>query len=452
MAHIAIATTPVLAVVDGHATTTSTEVARVFGKQHRNVLQAIDGLLLQLSEDRLLNFQQTVEARENPSGGAPIQSRAFTCPPLRGLFYGRTPMAAVTLHPMPTLAAVDAAIEVGQERGARPYLGMSAIGNPCERALWYSFHWAKERQLPAKALKAIEDGHRGEDVMAERLRLVKGVQLHTVSPQTGKQFEVIGCGGHFKGHMDGAILGVLEAPKTWHVWEHKQVNEAKFKKLLKLVQEVGEKNALAQWDEVYHAQALCYMGFTGMTRHFLTVCTPGGREYCSVRTDASPGQFEALVSKAQRIIDAPEPLHGISADPSFYLCKWCDFHALCHSTEVAQPNCRTCLHSTPVHDGQWNCARHQGMVLTVTKQRQGCDAHRFNPALLGHFAQVVDASDQDNWVKYRLKNGGKEFTNGARPAAYSSEEIAAVADKQALGLVIDQFMALREQFGAEVVG
>ena len=60
MPHTVSTTVPVLAVVDGHATTTSREVARVFGKQHRNVLQAIDGLLVQLPADPLRNFQQGV--------------------------------------------------------------------------------------------------------------------------------------------------------------------------------------------------------------------------------------------------------------------------------------------------------------------------------------------------------------------------------------------------------
>lgn len=51
---------PTLSVVDGKPTTTSTQIAQHFGKQHRNVLQAIDSLLPQLGEMGLLNFQQGV--------------------------------------------------------------------------------------------------------------------------------------------------------------------------------------------------------------------------------------------------------------------------------------------------------------------------------------------------------------------------------------------------------
>lgn len=68
---------PSVTIVDGKPTTLSTDLARHFGKQHRNVLQAIENLLPQLEADHLLNFQQTVETRVNPSGGAPISTPAF---------------------------------------------------------------------------------------------------------------------------------------------------------------------------------------------------------------------------------------------------------------------------------------------------------------------------------------------------------------------------------------
>lgn len=68
---------PSVTVVDGKPTTLSTDLARHFGKQHRNVLQAIENLLAHLDEHHALNFQQTVETRQNPSGGAPISTPAY---------------------------------------------------------------------------------------------------------------------------------------------------------------------------------------------------------------------------------------------------------------------------------------------------------------------------------------------------------------------------------------
>lgn len=333
-----------------------------------------------------------------------------------------------------TLAAVDQALEKAQDSDARPYLGMSQIGGACDRALWYSFRWATTRVMPASAIKAIQDGFRGEEVMIERLRMVDGVTLHTVDPATGRQFGQVGIGGHFKGHLDGAIVGILEAPKTWHVWEHKQVNEQKFAKLQKLVAELGEKAALKEWDSTYFGQAQCYMGFTGMERHFLTVATPGGRAYTSVRTEFDRAAFDALCDRAQRVISAPVPPDGISTDPAWYECKWCDHRELCHGQAAPLPTCRSCTHATPEMDGvgAWSCARHSGKRLTTAEQKAGCQAHRYIPILLRNIAEPVDASDKDNWVKYRLKEDGAEFVNGAPPAGFESVEIHASKHKTML--------------------
>ena len=42
-----------------------------------------------------------------------------------------------------------------------------------------------------------------------------------VDPETGRQWRVEAHGGHFGGSLDGVALGLLEAPKTWHVLEFK---------------------------------------------------------------------------------------------------------------------------------------------------------------------------------------------------------------------------------------
>ena len=51
--------------------TDSRKVAKEFGKQHRSILRAYRSLECS-DEFRLHNFVQTVDMRQNPSGGAPI--------------------------------------------------------------------------------------------------------------------------------------------------------------------------------------------------------------------------------------------------------------------------------------------------------------------------------------------------------------------------------------------
>ena len=68
---------PVVSIVNGQPTTLSTDISNFFEKPHNDVLKAIRAILSKLPEDRLGNFSQTVVTRTNPSGGAPIQSRAY---------------------------------------------------------------------------------------------------------------------------------------------------------------------------------------------------------------------------------------------------------------------------------------------------------------------------------------------------------------------------------------
>jgi hypothetical protein len=218
----------------------------------------------------------------------------------------------------PTLLAVDAALmERTNSQPKRTYLGFSQIGEQCERKLWYGIQPDIPRApISAQGVRAIMDGFHGETIMANRLRMVPGIQLHT-HDENGQQWGFTDLEGKFAGHMDGAVLGLLQAKKTWHVFEHKQVNEKKFNELKKLKSD-GEKTALERWDFVYYAQAVLYMSYSGMTRHYLTCATPGGRDYTSVRTDANEKLAQALRMKAKRIIDAKQPPTRINDDPAFY--------------------------------------------------------------------------------------------------------------------------------------
>lgn len=69
--------TPIVTVVEGSVTTLSTDVAAFFEKPHNDVLKAIRQIVLNLPEERMGNFSQTVVTRANPSGGAPIKSKAY---------------------------------------------------------------------------------------------------------------------------------------------------------------------------------------------------------------------------------------------------------------------------------------------------------------------------------------------------------------------------------------
>jgi hypothetical protein len=303
----------------------------------------------------------------------------------------------------PTLAAADRALEdAGNRNYNMPSIPMSSIGAPCDRAIWYAFRWAAIPWFSADTIKKFEDGHHCEDAQARRLRRVQGLDLWTIDPDTGKQFEAVLYDGHFKGRIDGLVLGLIQSPKRPAIWEHKATDETKLRKLEKLKAEHGEKNALHEWDYRYWATAQCYMRCFEIDRHYLTVSSPGGRRTISCRTEYDAAEAEKLLARADRLIKADRAPPRISEDPSWYQCKMCDFHAVCHQGAPAAVTCRSCLFSSPMPAGHWECAKFE-LPMDRDEQRLACSQHLFLPSLVN--GEQIDASDDGEWVEYRLKSG-----------------------------------------------
>ena len=87
-----------------------------------------------------------------------------------------------------TLSEIDKALEKKQsEEPPRKYLGMSQIGHDCWRNLFYSYRYAEKRIISASGIKAIEDGYTQEKIMAERLRLLPNIELHTTDPENPEE-------------------------------------------------------------------------------------------------------------------------------------------------------------------------------------------------------------------------------------------------------------------------
>ena len=220
-------------------------------------------------------------------------------------------------------------VEQDAKQPRRTYLGASEIGNPCARAVWYNFQQAPRKERRAELIWAAEDGHATELVIAKRLRMIKGIELWT-HKEDGSQWGYSILEGKQKGHCDGIIRGLLQAPKTVHVWENKAKNEKGFADFQKKKATFGEKRVLREWSEQYFAQAQILMHYMEMTRHYTTVALAGGRDIDSCRTEYDKEYALALIDKAQKIIEAKEPPKKISEKSEFWLCRWCDFEGICH--------------------------------------------------------------------------------------------------------------------------
>jgi hypothetical protein len=199
----------------------------------------------------------------------------------------------------------------------------------------------------------------------------------------GRQEEVSFCDGHMLGHLDGVVLGLLEAPKTWHVLEVKTHSTKSFADLT--------KNGVKKSKPAHYAQMQLYMDGLGLERACYLAQNKDTDELHLERVEREPAYIKALIAKANAIIYADSPPDRIG-DASYYLCKHCDYSDVCHSAIWPQVNCRTCAHSTPVADGKWSCAR--GLVVG----RPSCAEHIYLPTMI-HWDEAVDGCE--TWVRYR---------------------------------------------------
>lgn len=230
----------------------------------------------------------------------------------------------------PTLKAIEDAMErESLKEGRRDYLGASELGGKCARAIWYNFNGYEREPFKAKTLMNFEDGHRSEDLMAKRLRMVNGVNLVTKGDD-GKQMGFSVFDGKFKGHYDGIISGILQAPKTKHVWEHKSCAEKKWKEFIRIKERFPEKDVLENWNYIYYVQAQMYMHYEGLDRHYLTVGYAGGRDHLSCRTNYDGDVAARYIDRADKIIRAQNTPPRIADKPDFYVCRMCNFRRDCH--------------------------------------------------------------------------------------------------------------------------
>lgn len=325
-------------------------------------------------------------------------------------------MATIPAPIHTTAKMIYAEYEKNADNGHRTHLGASLIGHHCERYLWLVFRWAKAQSFEGRMLRLFETGKLEERRIARNLRAI-GCEVWE-DDGTG-QYQLSSLGGHFGGSMDAVIQGYHEVPKQTMPVEMKTHNAKSFKELV--------TKRVLEAKPMHWSQMQTYMGLTEMKSALYFATNKDTDDIYTERVKFDKDAFDRLHVRAERIIKANEPPLRISEDPSWYQCKFCSMHGLCHGTEAPEVSCRSCAHSTPnIETGEWDCARgHKcnGIVPSI------CSDHRYIPILLEKFATMVDANETDNWVRYKNTLTGNEFYNGD----LSSAEIYNCHDKRALG-------------------
>ncbi|WP_131669221.1 PD-(D/E)XK nuclease family protein [Psychrobacter pygoscelis] len=319
-----------------------------------------------------------------------------------------------------TLNALYEGIKAKHNEQPRRYLGGSIIGKSCARQLWMDFRWVHFEDFDGRLLRLFETGHLEEPRIVQNMRDA-GIEVYDVDDRTGEQFGVIFHGGHFRGHADGVALGILEAPKTWHLCEFKTHNDKSFKKL---INEGVEKSK-----PMHYAQMQVYMLGLDLTRAVYIAKNKNDDELYVERVKLDRAAAESLVERAARIIFANEPPMKVSEKPDWFECKFCPYSDYCHGGTETIPsplpnvNCRTCIHSTPQPDGTWLC-EHSNEALSYDKQMRGCGDHRWVPQLLPNlkFVEAIETDIGALIVKYRLLNTDIYYFNNGNGSLVTREE------------------------------
>lgn len=295
--------------------------------------------------------------------------------------------------PVPsTLRAIHKALEEGHDDWESVGVPAGNIGVECDRAVWLAFRRAsKPEEINWQKRRIFERGNIEEERLIDLLRLI-GCEVW------GQQDRVRACGGHLRGKIDGRALGIIEAPKTEHIVECKSAKDEHFKKVKK------EGVKIAKPD--HYATFQFYMHGLGVDRVLYKMSNKNDEELHIERVPYDAEFAIRSVARIERIINMPEPPTRLCSKRDDFRGMFCRQAEVCWGEAKPRVHCRTCIHSTPLMDGNaaWDCARH-ACPLSLPEQDEGCPAHLTIPALMVGFEQI-DCDPEAETITYRTPSGG----------------------------------------------
>lgn len=299
-----------------------------------------------------------------------------------------------------------------EQQAPRTHLGGSGIGHECHRKIWYEYRWCETKKKPGRLLRLFDHGQKEEARVIADLRAA-GLDVLDLDPSTGKQWAFVDAASGLSGSLDGVVvMPVPGGEPTYALLEIKTHNEKSFKDL--------EKKGVAKAKPLHLAQMHTYMGLAGLEFALYFAVNKNTDDLYIEWISFDAQQFEWHKETARKVIGSRDPPERVSKDPAFFVCKFCDFSALCWGSAVARPSCRTCMRYE-----RGTCGL-DGRELGAAFQVGGCVDHAYVPDLIG-FAEVVGAENAT--LKYRNKLTDHKFWNvpgtmfPVPENSYSSEEI-----------------------------
>lgn len=285
----------------------------------------------------------------------------------------------------------------------REYLGASVVCKKCERQNWYNFRQAYDKPFIGRMLRLFDTGKREELRIVNDLRRTGKYEVDNKTPE-GKQHGFSAFGGHYAGSGDGKIREVGQ--EEWMLLEVKTHNQKSYDYLI--------KNKLKKAKPEHYDQMQIYMNEMDLAQGFYVAVNKNTDEIYKEIIDREEKKGKAYREKALRIITSEDAPNKISQTwDGCFDCTYCSYNRECHKlTGYSLPvkSCRTCVNSTPLPDGGWECElkskKIEDEVMPV-----GCEEHFFIPKLVPATLTVANPSvisyiDGDGKVLLNLKGEG----------------------------------------------
>lgn len=233
----------------------------------------------------------------------------------------------------------------------RNHLGISEIGDPCARKIWYKFRWVDLEIHDGRMRRLFARGHREEERYINYLEAI-GCKVFRFD-ENGKQFRVSGVMGHYGGSCDGVII------TPWYenlplIGEFKTHNTKSFTYYV--------ANKLKKAKPQHWAQ-MCGYGEKNKIKYGLYF--PENKNDDDIQVEVVELDWNyalQLEKKAEEIILSPNPPERVSNNPAYQECQWCFLSDICHKGKIPNKNCRSCKNSMPTENARWFCNKHNGII------------------------------------------------------------------------------------------
>jgi hypothetical protein len=174
----------------------------------------------------------------------------------------------------------------------------------------------------------------------------------------GEQYHVQGVHGHFGGSLDG----ICKLPPEYGIDE---LVLLEFKtngshKAWESLLEDGMQKAKPQ----HYAQMNCYgcdPNYNFKYCLYIVVNKSDDEMYLEL-VPLNQNVRNSMLAKAEHIIVSQEPPQRLSDDPTYWKCKYCDAHNICHKNELPERNCRSCINAQPTDNAEWLCNAHKSVI------------------------------------------------------------------------------------------